>query len=406
VIVKNELKYQSNETLTLNYQLIMRNLIIIFILSLATFARAQTFCEWQGKTNSYGAFPASNTEITTGWTSYAPFTDEFTYFDSNKWEKKNSHCHSMSSYAFFSSSSNNVFIQSGKLILKAKQESTPTECCLWGDPDLCSDYYYSSGYVVSKNTIRYGYIEIKCYLPTNIALDPCFWMYGMQGGFPPDPNYRYDEIDVFEKKLPPNHSNYTLMQNFYHNIHDDGSNGTVSKLTQNIAFTTPFVGQWVTFAVEWLPEEINFFTNGHLTKAVKFAEENSGQVNPNSDFTCTNFLDAIGQKFQISLSVNSLISTYTDVNQGFEIEYVRSYKLVEGFNYEYWPSSFSITDPNMFKVHKNIRLGGTGKTAVIPQDENITVWATDGITLDKGFTVSGNTTFTARNIVTTNLFNY
>jgi beta-glucanase (GH16 family) len=370
---------------------------------------SQDYCEgygnsWRGKEKNFGNVPTYNIPITTGWVAFSPFTDEFNTFDNSKWTKINGSCHTMSTDSYFSNSTDNVYVSAGKLFLKAKLMPTPVWCEHW---DTAKYYNYSSGYISSNNAIRYGYIEIKCKLPSNIALAPCFWMFGQTGQYVyPFTGYEYDEIDVFEPHMPEsgNDLSKTVMQNFYHNLHDPLT--TQSSLRQNIFFSNTFLNQDIIFAVEWLPEEIHFYVNGHLTKSVKFADDSSGSIDTDSDFTCTNFLDARGQKFQISLSVNNLISTYTDVSQGFEIDYVRSYKLAEGFNYEYWPSSFSMTDPNMFKVHKNIRLGGTGKTATIPQDENITIWATDGIILDKGFTVSGNTTFTARNIATTNLFIY
>ena len=369
---------------------------------------SQDYCEgdyniWEPKEKVYGNVPTNNIPLTTGWVSYSPFTDDFDNFDSTKWRKENGTCHPMSTDSYFSDSADNVYISNGKLFLKAKLLSVPVWCEHW---DTAKYYNYSSGYISSINKIRYGYIEIKCKLPSNIALAPCFWMYGSVGQHTyPYTGYEYDEIDVFEPLMPQTGMDLskTILQNFYHNPHNYS---TRSDLKQIIYFTNTFLNQDIIFAVEWLPEEIHYYVNGHISKSVKFADKNSGSVNKNSDFTCANFLDAIGQKFQISLSVNSLITTYPDVSQAFEIDYVHSYKLVEGFDYEYWPSSFSMTDPNMFKVHKSIRLGGNGHTATIPQNENITIWATDGIVLDKGFIVSGNTTFTARNIATTNLFNY
>jgi beta-glucanase (GH16 family) len=387
-------------------------IILVFLFTSLFFSGtfAQVFCEgvgndWRQKVVDYGSVPTSYIPITTGWVIYAPFTDDFDSFDPTKWTKIDT-CRSYSSDAIFSDNSDNVYVGKGKLYLKAKQLATP----IWCEHDEGAKYYnYSTGFICSKNPIRYGYIEIKCKLPSNIALGPCFWLFGVQGTWTPyiSEDYRYDEIDVFELVQPDNpyyDITKTLMQNVYHNLQDPIY--TKSTLTQYINFTNSFLNQDIIFAVEWLPEEMHFYVNRHLTKSVKFAEQSTFQIDVKSDFTCTHFLNAIGQYIQLSLGVNSLITQYPDVSQGFVIEYIHSYKLVEGFNYEYWPTSFSMNDPNMFKVHKSIRLGGTGKTAVIPTGQNITIWAEDGIILDKGFTVSGNTTFAARNIVTTDLFNY
>jgi len=98
--------------------------------------------------------------------------------------------------------------------------------------------------------------------------------------------------------------------------------------------------------------------------------------------------------------LNTAIDTLPDPVESFTVFYLRSYKLREGYASEYWPSAFSMTDPYIFRVHQSLRLGGVGHTAIIPADENITVWARDSILLDKGFQVSGGTQFTARTIVT------
>ena len=392
----------------------MKNIVIfLIIIHSSLYTYSQIYCEgYYGtkdrsliyKEKQLGNVPTDIIPITKGWIEYAPFSDEFNNLDLTKWNIENNICHTMSTNSYFSDSEDNVSVSNGKLLLKAKPLSVPVWCEHW---DYAKYYNYSSGYISSMNEIRYGYIEIKCKLPSNIALAPCFWMYGTVGQHTePYTGYEYDEIDVFELFLPGEADDISreLMHNFYHNLHDTLT--TRSRLKQTIYFTNSFLNQDIIFAVEWLPEEIHYYVNGHITKSVKFAEKSSGLVHNDSDYTCTNFLDAIGQRFQISLSVNRLIETYPDVSQAFEIDYVRSYKLVEGFDYEYWPSSFSMSDPNMFKVHKSIRLGGNGHTATIPQNENITIWATDGIVLDNGFTVVGNTIFTARNIATTNLFNY
>ncbi|HNQ69320.1 MAG TPA: family 16 glycosylhydrolase [Bacteroidales bacterium] len=384
--------------------------ILVFLFAVFSYVNVfpQFFCEgqegWRRKVIDYGSVPTNYIPITTGWVDYLPFTDDFNSFDYSKWTKIDT-CRPYSTHAIFSNSSENVYVGKGKLYLKAKQLATPIWCEHW---DGAQYYNYSTGFICSKYPIRYGYIEIKCKLPANIALSPCFWMFNSTGIYVyPFTGYRYDEIDVFELH-DPNDTIYnvtkTLMQNFHHNLHDEDS--SYSSLQQNINFTNSFLNQDIFFAVEWLPEELHFYVNGNLTKSVKFAEESEVPYNIKSDFTCTHFLNAMEQYLQISLGVNSLISQYPDVSQGFVIDYIHSYKLVEGYNYEYWPTSFSMNDPEMFKVHQSIRLGGIGKTAIIPTGQNITIWAEEGIILDKGFTVSGSTTFAARNIATTDLFNY
>ncbi|MBC8315018.1 MAG: family 16 glycosylhydrolase [Bacteroidales bacterium] len=301
----------------------------------------------------------------------------------------------MSPSAYFSNSLENVKVESGKLKLKIV-ERDPFVCTYYNNQTpVTKTYYYSGGWVATQNPIHYGYIEMKCYLPADIALYPCFWMYGTIW---PYQMTDYDEIDVFEKSLyiP---SNSMLMQNFYH----DTGLPTWNKLCQTLEFNQSYVGQENIFAVEWLPEEIHFYINGNLTSSIKYTTNSCYYNYPNPDnsyYTCTEFKYATPQKFQISLSLNLEANPNPLLTQGFEIDYIRSYKLTEGYNYEFWPASFSMSNPDMFKVHKSVRLGGPGHSAIIPPGVNITLWGKEGIILDQGFTLSPGTDFTARTIKT------
>ncbi|MFH1295680.1 MAG: family 16 glycosylhydrolase [Bacteroidota bacterium] len=298
----------------------------------------------------------------------------------------------MSPSAYFSNSPENIKVDSGKLKLYIAQ----TDSFEYTYNSNQKTYTYSGGWIASKYPIHYGYIEMKCYLPEEIALYPCFWMYGTIW---PSQMTDYDEIDVFEKSLEY-WSNSRLMQNFYH----DTELPTWNKLCQTLNFNQSYVGQETIFAVEWLPEEIHFYINGNLTTSIKHTTNSCYYKYPNypdnSYYTCTEIRYAVPQKFQISLSLNLAANPNPSLAQGFEIDYIRSYKLTEGFNFEYWPNSFNLNDPDMFKVHQSIRLGGGGHSAVIPTGVNVTFWGRDSIVLDQGFTLSAGTDFIVRNIKT------
>ena len=152
--------------------------IVIFLIIIHTsfYIYSQTYCEgYCGTTDQsfilkkkqLGNVPTDIIPITKGWIEYAPFTDEFDSLDNTKWVIIND-THSMSPNAYFSNSIDNVDTINGKLLLKAKMLSSPYM--------IGGNYYnYSSGYICSIDTIRYGYIEMKCKLPQNIALAPCFF---------------------------------------------------------------------------------------------------------------------------------------------------------------------------------------------------------------------------------------
>lgn len=336
------------------------------------------------KLDSWNGFPAGHSSLTTGWVYYNAMSDEFDgTLNTGLWSVFDDDCHSMSPRAYFRNTPDNVKTEQGQLKLKVKHETNGFSCD-------STTVFYSSGYIGSIPTIQYGYIEIMCYLPNELSLNPAFWLFGQ------DDPYYYDEIDVFEKFLEEKVSNQNLMNNFYHNLDRPGT----LKLSKTLAFPSSFVGDTIVFAIEWLPEELNYYINGTLVSPVRYSSDAAYYNDTKSVYTCTDFKYALPQWVQLSLALNTAIDTLPDPVESFTVFYLRSYKLREGYASEYWPSAFSMTDPYIFRVHQSLRLGGVGHTAIIPADENITVWARDSILLDKGFQVSGGTQFTARTIVT------
>lgn len=381
--------------------------IILCFIILGYKAYSQKDCDhWVGKEFSLSSLPSSYDGITKGWVQISDFSDEFTSpsINTSKWNVKHNTCHSMSPKAYFKDDPYNAKLESGKLKLKAKYEGGIAFVC---KPSTITEkgndkgnYFYSSGYINSVEKIQYGYLEMKCYIPENIALAPCFWLVGAHW---PDTMYiEYDEIDVFEARSQESSSG-ELTESIFQNIYHDVGLESWSYVNQIVDFNESWRGKETTFAVEWLPEEVYFYVNGVITSAARYTENNSflDDTSPKtSHFVCQDIVDQLPQKIQISLSLSGLVSTYPDLSESFDVEYIRSYKLLEGYNYQYWPASFNINNSTMFKVHKSIKLGGDFHSAVIPENEDITIWAKEEIILDKGFTVSGNTNFAARVIAT------
>jgi hypothetical protein len=290
----------------------------------------------------------------------------------------------MSPKAFFSRSQDNVKIVDSALHLSAKHLINAFTCSYdTGSGQITQNYEYSSGYIRTNDKIRYGYIEILCNIPENLGLNPCFWMHGNSG-------FKKDEIDIFEKELGVNNNTH-LLQNVYGG---GGTNDIQRDLIIKIDFDSSFCGPQKIFAVEWLPEEIHFYINGVVTASVKYTPNNN-EVDHWNFFTCTDFRYAEPMEIMLSLAVNDSIANDSIPNQGFEILYIKSFKLVDGGDTNHWPNYFSMNDPYLFKVNKTLRLGGEGKSAVIPPQINYTAWAKDSIILLKGF-VADSTFFSAR----------
>ncbi|MCK9423732.1 MAG: glycoside hydrolase family 16 protein [Bacteroidales bacterium] len=369
----------------------MRSLLFILGIFFFLILKAQDCPEFFQKDSPPINFPTNLKARTSGWEQFDAFSDDFLGYPLNqsKWTVKNNYCSANPTevVSFASSSVDNVIVEQERLKLKAKHLSQSYLC-------EGRNYNYSGAYVGTVNKFQYGYIEVKCSLPTDLALNPCFWLYSYNNEIS-----QYDEIDVFEKYiLSPGPSNIQMMQNFYHNL--PPYSGT-SKLSWNIDFTQPISGSETIYAIEWLPEELHYYINGNLITSVRYSTAPSMYNSLESPWTCTDFIYAIPQWIQFTFAVNWTVNQNSNLSVGFEIDYIKSFKLREDNSIlEFWPSYFSMNYPGMFSVHKSIRLGGNGHTAIIPPFQNITVWAKDSIILDKGFTVEGNTEFTARTIKT------
>ncbi len=333
-----------------------------------------------------------------GWMQIDRFSDEFNQdslnIDRNKWKVSNMYCHGMSDSAYFKDALRNVQVDSGLLRIKA-----------WKDDSIeCLNAYlkYSSGFIQSKGLIQYGYLEMKCRLPREVHLQPCFWLWGRDYW---SGTNQYDEIDVFEY-IPTEPDNRIFRQTVIRN--PTISFETMTLECKVLEFDEPFVQRDLIFAVEWLPMEVNFYLNGKWTNGFKYTT-NENWISPydhpsRSVFTCVDVENAAPQELQISLSlVNNPFPV--DLSEGFDIDWIRSYKLQQGFNFEYWPMSINTQDQDLYKVHKSVRIGGAGHDGAIPENSNVTIWAEDYILLDQGFTLLPGSTFSARAITANpNLF--
>lgn len=358
-------------------------------------------CHYVERNHFISGFPFAVRERGIGWIEVPEKSDEFNTFNPGKWVRKGMLCHAMSPDAFFTNQAENAYVEGGRL----KMRVTPSESytCAYTDENgqvVTKNYLYQSGWIESVTAYHYGYFEMRCKLPVEPALFPCFWLVGgmWNAGMMTD----YDEIDVFERSLSYQTQNNLVLQNFYH---DTGINPTWHKLTQKVTLDQAFTGTDYLFAVEWLPEEIVFYINGVATTCIRHTDNPALYRNSNcsSHFTCTDINYAIPQKVQISLSLQTNGNTPPLLNFPFEIDFFRSYKLAQSeIPGEFAPTSFSMSDPEMFRVHSGVRLGGNAQPFTIPSNgiSNIMFWGVDYITLGTGFTLMPGTEFCARTIKT------
>ena len=340
-----------------------------------------------------------------GWVFWPETSDEFndSTLDRSKWDVSGQdsgfYCHGMSPYAYFKDDTSVVRLQNGRLILKCKPDSTI----------ICdsNEYHYSSGYILSKEAssggplFHFGLIQLKCKFPNEVGLEPCFWTTG--GVWPGNYMTRYDEIDVIEKIMQLG-SNKTFRQSLVRWIfpEDTDTIKTTQVECRQLLYPTPYTGIEFIITLEWLPTEINFYMNGHWTNTYKYTTDPSA-ISPiyyqgtRSNFTCVDFTYACKQGIQLSLSLTD--PNPVDLTKGFEVDWIRSYKLVQGVE-TYWPTNVSLADPELTRVHNTVKFGGALHNGTIPANCTINVWASNSIILDKGFTLQPNCTFELRRIDT------
>ncbi len=347
------------------------------------------YCDWNDK-NLEVQYQPSHLPITPGWRIDYSHSDEFndTIIDRTKWIVKNRSWHKQNGHVGYLDSEDNVKVEDGKLFLSVTENTDSLDClCRWcskSNSDSIIIPELLAGWVTFIDTIRYGYIETKCYLPKNHNYWPCFWTTGRDTIIDD-----YDEVDVFERTRD-SHTDHPNMirQNCY-----NGANCSYSSfMTQILTFPDSISGKTVVFGAEILPEEVVFYINGHVSSHLRF-DENPDHYNHWNTFTCTDIEEMIPMKMILSLTCDSTTTTIPQPYESSWFDYVMCYKLERGDDNTYHPSVFSPSNEST-KVYPHVVLGGVGHTANVSTPTAI--WAEQDIILDKGFQLSSNTAFSAR----------
>ncbi len=268
--------------------------------------------DWQARNSDPQSIPTQSTFSgnSTGWIINPETSDEFheNSIDLLKWSVKDQVCHGSSELSFYRTY--NVSKDTGRLLIGFQREQVAIECGGYVQQ-------YSAGWVELNNPVHYGYIEVKHKLPTDLNLVPCFWLWGAI----PELG-KCDEIDVGEY-IFGHITDHTLNYNLYREYQAYDSKQLAFK-----EFTSSLTGQDIVYAVEWFPNEINFYINGQVVQCNKYTTDmrlvSPAGYKPISEYTCTNFTNMIAQKLQLSFTV---MGNTNNFSQHYEVDYVRSYKL-------------------------------------------------------------------------------
>ncbi|WP_226085593.1 carbohydrate binding domain-containing protein [Mesobacillus sp. S13] len=150
---------------------------------------------------------------------------------------------------YYTDSSENAFIEDGKLVIKAKKEQVT---------DQFGTYDYTSAKLKTKGLFskKYGRYEIKAKLPTGKGLWPALWM------LPEDDKYgawaASGEIDIMEAwGSRPNTVSGTI--HYGEGWPNNKYTGKEFELPKNRG-----IDKWHTYALEWEPGELRWYVDGEL----------------------------------------------------------------------------------------------------------------------------------------------
>ena len=188
---------------------------------------------------------------------------------------------------------------SGNLVITARKETYQ------GSP-------YTSARITTegKRTVQYGKVEARMKLPSGRGLWPAFWLLGANKptvGWPAS-----GEIDIMEIRG-------TDPSTVLGSMHGPGYSGGAALTKSKTLTLTRFDNSFHTFAVEWSPEQVEFFVDGLSYNVVKKSESPTPWVFDHPFYIILNV--AVGGSFVGSPDA------FTPFPQTMVVDWVRVYQL-------------------------------------------------------------------------------
>jgi beta-glucanase (GH16 family) len=158
---------------------------------------------------------------------------------------------------YYTSSTNNVFVSAGNLIIEARQESN-------------NGFNYTSGRIKTEGIqqFTYGRIDIRAKLPVLHGMWPALWMLGSNINTVPWPGC--GETDIMELVG----SNPSRVTGSMHWQNSDGTEGTYNN--NYFLSTGDFSQQFHVFSLAWKKDSVQFFVDDQLYVNGSIANVTSG----------------------------------------------------------------------------------------------------------------------------------
>ncbi len=338
------------------------------------------------------------------WELVPNVSDEFndTLINDTKWNWRppwgTFHGQPLLSEACLTTEADNRRIQDGILILSATDDSS--DCFKWDGTEY--DKPYTVGAMYSKNTVKYGYFEIKIKIPqfntdsTTQGFGPNFWMWPLSPYSTSEigdvlwSEIDFFEIDGFSNRFTCNVHYQELLglggmpeDTLKWHLREPDEFGFFPNDRPEMDFST-----WHIFSCAWDPDSITFYVDG---EKIVTTENYPSQLKP------MNILIDINTP-AINFGRAELSET-AELPYNYEIDYIRVYQKKMDCDNSINDCSFLFAGYDQ-AYKKNITIGDGGCGNIQPADtelflraiEEVTIYGEFGVPLGAELTIETNVT--------------
>lgn len=202
--------------------------------------------------------------------------DDFDTLDMNSWSYQLGHKRGIEPQEYVDSSKN-VFVEDGKLILRATKKDEYTIHYNADGSDIVKKYDSGSIATFGKREFLYGKIEMRAKLPKGAGAFPAFWTLGndftLDGLVASDQGVGWPmcgEIDIMEligeNPDMPGTSDRTVHGTIHNGLTEDGDKAQTN--TYSLPEGQTFNDAYHTFSIIWNPDTIQWYVDDNLYSTV------------------------------------------------------------------------------------------------------------------------------------------
>lgn len=202
--------------------------------------------------------------------------DDFDTLDMNSWSYQLGHKRGIEPQEYVDSSEN-VFVEDGKLILRATKKHEYTIHYNADGSDIVKKYDSGSIATFGKREFLYGKIEMRAKLPKGAGAFPAFWTLGndftLDGLVASDQGVGWPmcgEIDIMEligeNPDMPGTSDRTVHGTIHNGLTEDGDKAQTN--TYSLPEGQTFNDEYHTFSIIWNPDTIQWYVDDNLYSTV------------------------------------------------------------------------------------------------------------------------------------------